>query len=543
MVNNLISYFPSTYTPTEQQLLLIQKIEAAFKTGKKFVICNAPTGAGKSMYAKTLANTTSLASEDFKQLILSYEAFEQDYLGTYTYEMECLAEQKHGAFVLTITKNLQDQYLSLFSDACIIKGKTNYLCDVDPSFDVETAPCFYLPRMKGECWASNRCHYYNARNKGLTSQFTVLNYKMFQALPFHVKRKEYIICDEASELEDELVKQFSAEIVYAKLKHAEIKYEPLYDEDLTNVRSWLTDIRDAAQNKIKSLQDKMAKHKGALSVADRNRLSFLKNLQNSLTKVDESWTSCEYVVDRTGTGVMLTPLRVNKLSSSIFNCADKILLMSATVVDHKNFAKTLGIDNYEYIEAPSSFDADKSPICVSTRYRLNYSNLDKLLPLICKDIKAICDKHGADKGVVHTHSQDICDYLYDNLSNSDRFLFRKGREKNEHILKAHQETNEPTVLVSPSLTHGVDLKDELARFQIIVKLPYSPLSNKRIKRLFDSDKDWYQDKMLSTLIQTTGRATRSSQDHAVTYILDGNIVEVLHRTKDKLPKHFLDRFT
>ena len=129
------------------------------------------------------------------------------------------------------------------------------------------------------------------------------------------------------------------------------------------------------------------------------------------------------------------------------------------------------------------------------------------------------------------------------MSNSDRFLFRKGREKNEHILKAHQETNEPTVLVSPSLTHGVDLKDELARFQIIVKLPYSPLSNKRIKRLFDSDKDWYQDKMLSTLIQTTGRATRSSQDHAVTYILDGNIVEVLHRTKDKLPKHFLDRFT
>ena len=98
------------------------------------------------------------------------------------------------------------------------------------------------------------------------------------------------------------------------------------------------------------------------------------------------------------------------------------------------------------------------------------------------------------------------------------------------------------MLVSPSLTHGIDLKDDLARFQIIIKLPYSPLSNKRIKRMFDSDKTWYQNKMLSTLVQTAGRATRSAEDYSVTYILDGNIVDILSRSVDKLPSYFIDRF-
>lgn len=542
MVNNFITQFPTGYTPTEQQIILIQKIEAAFNSGKKFVVCNAPTGSGKSMLAKTLANNSKPATEDFKKMIMSYEAFEQDYLGGYVNDMECLAEGSHGAIALTITKALQDQYQTIFSDTLTIKGKTNYQCDVDPSFDVETAPCFYTPKLKHDCQAVNRCHYYNARNAGLCAQFAALNYKMFQALPEHVKRRDFIICDEASELEEELVKQFSAEVTYTKLKHAGIEYTPLYSDDLSEVRAWVTDIRDAAKGSVEALQSKMQKNRGLLTVADRNRLSFVKHLHNALTKVDDSWTSCEYIVDRTGTGVVLTPLRVNKLADSIFSCGEKVLLMSATIVDHKNFTKTLGITDYEYIEAPSTFDAAKSPIFVSTRYRLNYSNLKQLLPAICKDIKAICDKHGAEKGVVHTHSQEICDYMFNYLT-GDRFLFRKGKEKNEHILKEHSETQEPTVLVSPSLTHGVDLKDELARFQIIIKLPYSPLSNKRIKRLFDSDKDWYQDKMLSTLVQTAGRATRTKDDHSVTYILDGNIVDILQRSKDKLPKHFLERFT
>jgi len=540
--NTFISKFPTGYTPNSQQSNLIPQIEAAFKKGKKFVICNASTGSGKSLIAKTLANNAKKATPDFINLIKTYEAFEQNHLGEYINDMQCLAEGSHGAIAITVTKALQDQYLDLFTDTCLVKGKSNYACVVDENYDVETAPCVFAAYIREECQKENKCPYYNARNDGLIAQFTVTNYKMFSALPSHVKRRDFIICDEASELEEELVKQFSAEVVYAKLKYADVRFKPLITDDLLEARSWIADVRDSVDTRAKAIQTSIRERKGVPTVAEKNRITLLKNLHTSLTQVDESWTDSEYIVDRTAEGVNFTPLRVDKLSKSIFDHGEKILLLSATIVDHKNFAKVLGITDYEYIEAPCTFDPKKSPIYVSTRYRLNYKNLKGLLPQICADIKKICDQHATEKGVIHTHSQEICDYLNTYFSNDDRFLFRKGKEKNEHILKQHSETTEATVLVSPSLTHGVDLKDDLARFQIIVKLPYAPLYNKRVSRLFENDKVWYQNKMLSTLVQTTGRATRSADDHSVTYILDGNTVDVLQKSLDKLPAHFISRF-
>ena len=51
---NIVSHFPESYTPTPGQVDTLKRIERAFANGSKFVICNAPTGSGKSMFAKTL---------------------------------------------------------------------------------------------------------------------------------------------------------------------------------------------------------------------------------------------------------------------------------------------------------------------------------------------------------------------------------------------------------------------------------------------------------------------------------------------------------
>ena len=142
---------------------------------------------------------------------------------------------------------------------------------------------------------------------------------------------------------------------------------------------------------------------------------------------------------------------------------------------------------------------------------------------------------------IDTHTHDITQRVYESLDPS-RLLYREPGVTNEDILKQHVETDQPTVLVSPSLTYGIDLKDDLARFQIIVKLPYLPLQDKRIQKLFKSDPEWYENKMLNTLVQSCGRATRGKDDFSTTYILDGNIVKVLHRCRGKLPNHFVQRF-
>jgi Rad3-related DNA helicase len=120
-------------------------------------------------------------------------------------------------------------------------------------------------------------------------------------------------------------------------------------------------------------------------------------------------------------------------------------------------------------------------------------------------------------------------------------LYREEGTTNESIIKEHILRTDSTVLVSPSLTMGLDLKGELGKWQIIIKLPYLPLGNKRIKMLADKDKDWYRMKMLITLIQAAGRCTRTKEDESCTYILDGLASKIINDCKDKLPKHFLDR--
>ena len=163
------------------------------------------------------------------------------------------------------------------------------------------------------------------------------------------------------------------------------------------------------------------------------------------------------------------------------------------------------------------------------------------MPKVVNQIKQILEMHKFDKGVIHTHTNAITSMINGSIKDK-RMLYRQVNATNEDILELHSKDNKPTVLVSPSLTYGVDLKDNLARFQIIVKLPYSPLGSKRVKALFEQDKRWYENKMLVNLIQACGRGTRSTTDHCKTYILDGNVVRVLQTCKERLPKYFLDRF-
>ena len=125
MVGKLLNNFPQGYTPSDQQDKLIREIDEAFDADNKFVICSAPTGSGKSFISKTLANASTPFSDTFTELVNTYAAFKMDSNGNYVYENECKNALPAGAFALTITKTLQDQYQDLFEDTAVLKGKAN----------------------------------------------------------------------------------------------------------------------------------------------------------------------------------------------------------------------------------------------------------------------------------------------------------------------------------------------------------------------------------------------------------------------------------
>ena len=543
MISNLLSNFPAGYNPNSQQVKLIKSIDEAFSADHKFVICNAPTGSGKSFLSKTVGNAANNCTENFRDIVTSYVAFKQMHGGGYASADDCDEEPAFGCSALTITKALQDQYKELFNDVEVLKGKSNYQCAIDPNFAVDVAPCLHLPRIKEECWAKNCCPYYEQRNAALTAKFNTLNYSMFFSLPDHLKKRKYLICDEASELEDQLVREFTCKIEYKTLVNSDIDYRPYTSR--TDGHKWLNILLDNISDKINLLKEILVAKKGTSNkrvlIDLKSNIIKLQNIHSKIALVIDSWNESEYVFSKDQYGITFMPLKVDKLSHRLFDYADKVILMSATIIDPTNFCKSLGIDKFKYVEAESTFDPKNAPIVCNTKFKLNYYNLKNNLPKVIKQIKEICNYHKNDKGIIHTHNNTITRSVGNEFTTS-RFLVREPGVRNEDILEDHLMSEDPTVLISPSMTFGVDLKDSLARFQIIVKAPFLPTKDVRIERLMKDNFNWYQNKMLCTLIQACGRGIRSKKDYCITYILDGAITESIINNKHKLPNYFVDRF-
>jgi ATP-dependent DNA helicase DinG len=215
--------------------------------------------------------------------------------------------------------------------------------------------------------------------------------------------------------------------------------------------------------------------------------------------------------------------------------------MSATIIDHRTFAKTLGIEDYKYIEVGSVFDPKISPIYCPGKYSLKWGDLENNISKVVDQALKICEFYKGKNGVIHTFNFKINNAFQKAVGLNRRFLFREHGITNERIVEEHFARKDGTVLVSPSLGFGTNLLDDSGRFQIIVKLPYLPLGSNRIKTLAEKDRKWYRMKMLTHLVQMAGRCTRSETDYADTYILDGSAVMVLKQNWNTLPRWFKDR--
>ena len=549
--NNYIENFPSDATPRPQQVEALEKIHEIFSKGKKFAIACLPTGSGKSHIATAIARSSTPIDDYRKGLIETYAIYKRTE-GGYLHEDDFL-HGSFGSYILTITKSLQDQYSALFPESVMAKGKSNYPCDVDPNVSVEAAPCLYTNGMREKCFHADRCEYYKARNKAFKANDSILNYRAFISLPEFLRKREVYICDEAGDLEDELVGQFSITITYAQLAAENIDFKKLGTDDPVEALRWISEIYIKMERLASELKERInSSSKDPSYAAIKNReaqkLGKMTNLVNSMKDVITMWSDCQYLVEvRDTEKVVLVPYDIKPFAERLFQGADMVVLMSATITNKEEFTKSLGIpeDQYEFFEIPSTFPPEKSPIYVDRRNSLSFKTLKQTLPKVLDVVLEICERHKGEKGLIHTHTNAITEALKSHVYRSGmghRFLFREEGISNEYIIEQHEESEEDTILVSPSLDTGISLDDDLGRFQIIVKAPFLPLGSKRVKKIFDTNKKYYGMKMLDTLVQMCGRCTRSKDDYSSTYIVDANAFNQIQMNKKNLPKHFLERF-
>lgn len=542
---NFTKYFSEQkLTPRAEQIEVLTKLEAAWNTHKYFAVA-APPGVGKSHIALAIADAVP------------------------------------KTYLLTGTKHLQEQYVHTSPKVVDLKGRSNYVCNINPVFNADEAPCMVSKELKKSCISTACCDYYNQKKKALASQMLNTNYSYFLTATANADeesdwvQRDVIIMDEAHDLEKHLI---SVAEIRINIDDLHANYGIGSDEDnwrftdsIEGNRNLLDTIMLEMLSMIADLEDKIEAifdegtfmQKGKVkdipkSTGDKIRkINAKKNvLTTYVAKIatftatrdlpDSPWVETPNFEDNS---IVLSPLTAKLLFAQCMDqFADKFVFMSATLPPADVLCREMGIPRSEmcYIEVGTPFPAEKSPVVILPIAKMSYKEIDKSLPTIIQAIEAILDGHKNEKGLIHSGNYKITSAILAGVDRETRARLiardmNKTKIHNSDLIKIHTDSDDATVLLSPSMTTGIDLYDDLARFQIIVKLPFPSLGDPRIKKKAEVFGDWYSAQMWQEILQASCRSTRSIDDHSTTYILDASFDYFYGSAKSKLPSWFKER--
>jgi ATP-dependent DNA helicase DinG len=304
-------------------------------------------------------------------------------------------------------------------------------------------------------------------------------------------------------------------------------------------------------NEIEELEDTiveyLAKRISSKDIADQARLETdkLTGIINAILSNPDNWIVSK--VRKEYDEIMeieLKPLDISPYCKDVFERCSKTIAMSATILNSKAFCRNVGLntDDVKFIKVQSDFPILNRPIYPLNIAYLNYNNLQlyETKLSIANAVDNIMTVHGKDKGIIHTTSYEQLNFIKENISgdNSRRLLVTDPDIQREDVIVEHTSSTKPTVLISPSFYTGIDLKDDLSRFQIITKIPYPNLGDKWINAKRYADEEWYHWQTALRLVQAYGRSVRSKEDWAKTYILDSAFGYFVIKNRDIFPNWF-----
>jgi Rad3-related DNA helicase len=233
------------------------------------------------------------------------------------------------------------------------------------------------------------------------------------------------------------------------------------------------------------------------------------------------------------------PIDVSPYSyQTFFRLGARVLIMSATIVDKEIFCDSLGIKEKEvaYLSILSPFPVENRPVHFLSVGSMSKNSIEFTLPKIVEVVKMLLEKHSKEKGIIHCTNYRVAKHIQENFSSS-RLMLHDSSNRDE-VLKRHIQSEEPTVLLSPSMTEGVDLYDDLSRFQIICKVPFPYLGDLVVKKRMERNKFWYPYMTAKSVIQSLGRSIRNQNDFAISYILDSDWEKFFRMNSKLFPKDF-----
>lgn len=531
-------YFPFERVRPQQELAINFAIEQ-FLSGKKSVLLELPTGVGKSAVGITVArymdahHPVDVRDED--GMLLS------------------------GAYFLSTQKLLVDQYVRDFRSLVrTIKSSTNYKCQfyTDQSCAESKRVLAKLGKQLSgtefhkQC--KDNCTYSLEKQDFISSPLSITNFSYFLAETTYAGKltpRSMLVVDECHNTESELGKfievsfseKFARDVLKCKI--------PKLDSQ-TAVFDWVrTTYRKSLNKYVKDLEKNLVKLSDAIEgYGDMSKQ--YEMLEKHTGKVDQftdiykedNWVmNVNYPQEGNKRGARrfeFKPVDVSHYNKVLFKSGHRLLMMSATVVDKDVFCTSIGLEPSEvgYLRVPSPFPVENRPIHFLPVGSMSKDNIDKTLPVMMEAIRMIMEKHPEVKGILHTSNYKIAKYIVEN-DRSGRLLTHDASNRDD-VLRRHVQTEEPTVLVSPSMMEGVDLADDASRFQVLCKIPFPYLGDLVVKKRMERNKTWYSYTAAKSVIQAFGRSVRNERDHAVSYILDSDWERFYSRNSHMFPEDF-----
>ena len=546
--------FPEKFTPRKIQQEILSEIEENLKSGFKKIILCAPTGVGKSLIGATVSNYFD------------------------------------SSFTVTASKHLQDQYIKDISFLKPIKGKQNFPClklmSSEKVDNERRAIRWGLTCDKGECQERTSkngketieickfkptikqveentqdlqsCHYYLQKYEALIAKHSLWNYHaFFQIMKFNKKLfedyldKKISIFDEAHKIEDQITQFVGFDIFSGQVDECNLDPKKYDFTDLDSMIQLTDDMTYSYAKKIKDIKESPAfQNNPDYELITRLERRFDKSAQ---AKIDILSDKDNFVVndplkDLNGNfrTISVKPIDVSKFVNTFFETEYQIF-MSATI-DKSSFCENMGLkkDDVAFVDAiKSPFPINHRTIDLLNIRRLSYGSTEEDELEVIKTIDRILDEHSNERGLILTSSIPRCQKIIRYLSPKNTRRIRlchssnKDGKTQDEIISDH--AADPTgVLLSSSLWEGVDLKDDLSRFQIIAKVPYPNYKEKRTKAKMDKFPLWYTSQTLTKLLQGFGRSIRSEDDWARTYVLDTAVNNVFFKAQQMIPKAYYD---
>jgi Rad3-related DNA helicase len=405
---------------------------------------------------------------------------------------------------------------------------------------------------------SESCSYYLQKYEALVAPHSLWNYHaFFQIMKFNKKLfEDYLdrkisVFDEAHKIEDQIIQFVGFDIFAGQVTECNLNSEKYNFTDLDSMIKLTDDMAFSYAKQIKDIKESAAfQNNPDFELITRLERRYDKSAQ---AKIDIMGDKDNFIVndplkDLNGNfrTISVKPIDVSKFAKTFFETEYQIF-MSATI-NKQSFCENMGFvkDEVAFVDTPKSpFPIEHRQIDLLNIRRLSYGSTEEDELEVIKTIDRILDEHSNERGLILTSSIPRCQKILRFLSPKNTRRIRichsmnKDGKTQDEVITEHG--SDPTgVLLSSSLWEGVDLKDDLSRFQIIAKVPYPNYKEKRTKAKMDKFPLWYTSQTLTKLLQGFGRSIRSDDDWAKTYVLDTAVNNVFFKGQQMIPKAYYD---